>query len=162
MIPLSVCVGGRAAHRPHRLPCLSCVWYMPQAYLVLFLAGRESSLRVLLSPAPLSLSTRRAGRPWTRWRSSSGTRWTGTSARPARNWRLRWRQPSTSISLWWWDKVGLRVFTHTSAQHTCALHIDLQVHLHKTLHIDLLVHLQSAEIVCGMGNKHACVWHRHI
>lgn len=49
--------------------------------------------------APLNMSTPNAGSRWMRWRSSRGSRWRKTCARPARSSRARWRTLTTSTRL---------------------------------------------------------------
>lgn len=63
-----------------------------------FLSGSEGSRRASPSQAPSSSSTRPAGKLWTRWRSSNGSRWTETLKRPKRSWRRSWNQPDMNTS----------------------------------------------------------------
>ncbi len=77
------------------------------------------SLPVLLVQALSSSSTPSAGSPWMKWRSSRGSRWRRTCARPARSWRARWRTLTMSTRPTCSDKAsdvvrfkinGLQVF----------------------------------------------------
>ena len=67
------------------------------------------SLLASLVPALSSLSTPSAGSPSMKWRSSRGSRWRRTCARPARSSRARWRMPSMSTRPVYSDRVSVVV-----------------------------------------------------